>query len=183
MTSKQDAEYVAQSIATWANRLVEENREKGNDVSEGEGSLLEKGSVVVEERNHVFSQNVASDHHVWVADEPLEIGGSNLGPDPYEHLLAALGSCTSMTIRMYANRKKWPVEHVKVSLSHQRDHGKDCLRCDTENPQVDVISRKITLTGKLSEEQTQRLLEIADRCPVHKTLHGKLIIDTEISKN
>ncbi len=185
LTAKEDSEYVAQTIATWSNRIIKEkgmsNPGESQKVRSSEFTQVAKGEVVVEERDHLFSQNIVSDQHTWIADEPVEVGGSNLGPDPYEQLLAALGSCTSMTIRMYANRKKWPVEHIRVRLSHLREHGKDCQRCDSENRQVDVIAREISLTGSLSEEQISRLLEIADRCPVHKTLHGKLVVETKIS--
>jgi putative redox protein len=116
-----------------------------------------------------------------LADEPLSVGGGNLGPDPYEHLLAALGTCTSMTIRMYANRKKWPLQNVAVQLKHFRDHGEDCANCDQDNPQIDVIERQITLKGIVDEDQKQRLLQIADRCPVHRTLHGKISVETRLA--
>ena len=113
-----------------------------------------------------------------MADEPKRLGGDNLGPDPYEHLLAALGTCTSMTIRMYANRKGWPLEDVAVQLEHGREHVSDCEGCDAEPLRLEVLTRAIRLAGDLSDEQRQRLLEIADRCPVHRTLEGELRIDT-----
>ena len=174
LLSKQpDAEYVAQTIAAWAGRYV------GADQSVTiESSSIKGGEVVVEERNTGFTQNVTTDTHFWLADEPVSVGGSDLGPDPYEHLLAALGTCTSMTLRMYANRKKWPLQQAEVHLRHYRDHGADCAHCDDQRPQVDVIDRQISLTGELDNSQRQRLMEIADRCPVHRTLHGKIRINT-----
>ena len=108
------------------------------------------------------------------------MGGSDVGPDPYEHLLAALGTCTSMTLRMYAQRSKIPLDHGKVELQHSREHGKDCENCDSKGHAIDVITRQISLDGELSEAQRQRLLEIADKCPVHKTLHGELQIRSSL---
>ena len=166
-----DAQYVAQTIATWAMRYLPALKaEKHPDVPGGE--------VFVGEGNHKFLRDVRTDHHAWVADEPLRMGGSNLGPDPYEHLLAALGTCTSMTLRMYANRKKWPLDNVDMQLNHSREHAKDCEGCEDKAGQIDVISRTITLEGDLDEAQRARLIEIADRCPVHRTLEGSLRIDT-----
>jgi putative redox protein len=178
LSSATDAEYVAETIAAWARRFVA-NPAPVAAVESG----LPSGEVLVRERNaavNPFTQEVTSDHHLWLADEPLSVGGGNLGPDPYEHLLAALGTCTSMTIRMYANRKKWPLQNVAVRLKHFRDHGEDCAKCDQETPQIDVIERHITLKGIVDEDQIKRLLQIADRCPVHRTLHGKISVETRL---
>ena len=106
------------------------------------------------------------------------MGGDNLGPDPYEHLLAALGTCTSMTIRLYANRKQWPLEDVDIVLTHSREHASDCEDCEEGERQLEVLTREIRFTGDLDDAQRARLLEIADRCPVHRTLEGTLRIDT-----
>ncbi|MDZ7670944.1 MAG: OsmC family protein [Gammaproteobacteria bacterium] len=130
------------------------------------------------EVNQRFLRQVASDDHAWLADEPKSSGGDNLGPDPYEHLLAALGTCTSMTVRMYANRKEWPLDDVDVRLLHARRHAKDCEDCESQGARVEVLERHITLHGDLTEEQRKRLMEIADRCPVHRTLEGDLRIET-----
>lgn len=166
----EDAQYVADTISTWMGRhLADANTDKP-DVAGGE--------VFVGEGNQRFLREVASDDHAWVADEPKRVGGDNLGPDPYEHLLAALGTCTSMTIRMYANRKQWPLADVQVQLRHSREHAQDCEECDEKPAQVDVLSRAIRLDGDLDESQRARLMEIADRCPVHRTLEGNLRIDT-----
>lgn len=126
------------------------------------------GSVIVREREG-FTQDIQAGRHAFVADEPKGVG-ADLGPTPYDLLLAALGACTSMTLRMYANRKNWPLRHVTVTLSHGRQHSVDCEHCDTETSMIEHIERVITLEGDLGPDQRHRLLEIAERCPVHQTL-------------
>ena len=171
-----DAQYVATTIAAWASRYLPAPEDPLDRVEA-------RGEIWVGEGNHEFLRDVHSDDHYWLADEPESVGGDNLGPDPYEHLLAALGTCTSMTIRMYANRKKWPLEDVAVRLTHTRKHAQDCRDCDeapaTNGAKLDVLSRMISFAGPLDDTQRQRLLEIADRCPVHRTLKGDLRIETE----
>jgi putative redox protein len=135
---------------------------------------------MVTEGNRRFPRDVTTDGHRWLADEPRNAGGDDLGPDPYEHLLAALGTCTSMTIRMYANRKSWPLEDVTVRLSHRREHDRDCEACEGDEAKLDVIERWIGLVGDLDQSQRERLMQIADRCPVHRTLTGKIRIRTSI---
>ena len=177
LTSKQDAEYVATTIATWATRYLPE--EQYSTITKD--SDIPRGHILVKERNHQFTRDIHSDNHYWLSDEPLDFGGDNLGPDPYEQLLASVGACTSMTIRMYANRKKLPLDDVSVTLSHSRSHSKDCQNCDNEKPELlEIISREITLKGDLTDAQRQRLMEIADKCPVHKTLHGNLSITSTL---
>ena len=122
---------------------------------------------------------VLSDTHSWIADEPTRLGGKDAGPDPYEHLLAAVGTCTAMTIRMYAARKKWPLDNATVILRHGREHIEDCESCEDKPTQLDVIERDIKLHGNLDETQRRRLMEIADKCPVHRTLTGQLDIRTK----
>lgn len=172
LTSKADSEYAAEIVAAWASRFI---TAKPKPVL----AKVAKGQVHVTEQDKKFAQQVFSDTHQWVADEPRKVGGTDLGPDPYEHLLAALGTCTTMTVRMYANRKLWPLERVSVALEHSREHGEDCATCDEAHPQIDLITRKIVLEGDLDAEQRTRLLEIADRCPVHRTLHNNLSVRTE----
>ena len=117
-----------------------------------------------------------------VSDEPVEQGGADSGANPYELLLAALGSCTSMTLRMYANHKKLDLEAIEVTLRHSRVHLDDCKTCDDKNTLVDKIDRKIKLVGRLDDDQRKRLLEIADKCPVHKTLVNEIVIETKLTQ-
>jgi putative redox protein len=176
LTKAEDAEYVASTIAAWASRYVDEPE---NIVQKT--AAVAAGHVMVTEKNKQFTRTVIADSHVWLADEPVGMGGADLGPDPYEHLLAALGTCTSMTIRMYANHKKLPLDDVLVTLSHDRQHVNDCEGCETAPKKIEVISRTLTLVGDLSEENRQRLLQIADRCPVHQTLHSDIKIQTQLA--
>ncbi|KTD65725.1 bifunctional alpha/beta hydrolase/OsmC family protein [Legionella spiritensis] len=172
LSNKEDAQYAATVIAAWAERYMKNAQKQANPG-------LAKGHVLVSENDHRFLQTVSSDDHTWLADEPAKVGGTNKGPDPYEHLLAALGACTSMTLRMYADRKKWPLDNVTVELQHSREHSKDCEHCLDASSQIDHIQRTIRLEGELSQEQIERLTEIANLCPVHKTLHG-VIVDTSV---
>lgn len=177
LTNKDDAEYVATTIATWATRYLPAEQ-LSTSIKQ---STVSHGHVMVNERNQRFTRDIHSDNHSWLSDEPLNFGGDDLGPDPYEQLLASVGACTSMTIRMYANRKKLPLEDVSVTLSHARSHVKDCQDCEDEKPQLlEIISREISLKGNLTDVQRQRLMEIADKCPVHKTLHGNLSITSTL---
>jgi putative redox protein len=128
-----------------------------------------------------YSQNMRSGRHVLVADEPESVGGNDTGPGPYEYLLMGLGACTSMTIRMYAERKKLPLKRVKVRLEHQKIHADDCSDCETREGKVDEITREIVLEGDLTDEQRQKLLEIANRCPVHRTLTSEIKVRTRLS--
>lgn len=167
LSRPEDAEYVAACISAWASRYLPEM-----ELTQQSQSKIKKGHVRVDERNRQFARDVMTDNHVWIADEPVAAGGQDLGPDPYEHLLAGLGACTSMTLRMYANRKKLALDDIEVELSHQRSHAADCGDCESSSKFVDVIERNITLKGDLSAEQRKRLLQIADRCPVHLTLEN-----------
>ncbi len=139
-----------------------------------------EGSVMVINQRHSYSSYIYSGDHELVADEPANHGGDDLGPDPYSYLLASLGSCTAMTIRMYSDRKGWPLEDVKVALTHEKIHASDCDDCENSEGKIDIIERKIDLTGDLSQEQRGRLHEIADKCPVHKTLSSETVIRTTL---
>lgn len=125
-------------------------------------------------------QEIAAGPHTFYADEPADSGGDDVGPDPYELLLAALGACTSMTLTLYARRKGWPLAGVEVRLSHRHDYAQDCEDCSDETAKLDVIERLITLQGELDEAQRARLLEIATRCPVHRTLTGTIRVDDRL---
>ena len=119
--------------------------------------------------------------HALVADEPESLGGTDAGPTPYDLLLAALSGCTAMTLRMYADRKGWPLESVTVRLSQDRIHAKDCEECETEEGRIDRIEREVELEGSLDEKQRRRLLEVADMCPVHRTLKGEVVVENSLA--
>lgn len=136
--------------------------------------------VVVESQKQLYEQSIFADGHRWNADEPSDQGGRGQGPSPYRLLLSALGACTSMTVQMYASRKGWPLESVRVELDHQRIHAKDCEDCQSADGFVADIALRLQLSGDLSEEQRQRLLEIAGKCPVKKTLTGEVRIRCQL---
>ncbi len=148
----------------------------------GIAELPPPGAVLVEDSEiGPFSETVCSGAHVLLADEPAANGGNDTGPDPYGYLLAALGTCTAMTLRMYARQKKWPLQKVRVQLKHDKIYAADCATCETKEGKVDRIERLIELDGPLSDEQRQRLREIADRCPVHRTLTSEILIATQLA--
>lgn len=139
-------------------------------------------TVSVEERGDgKFVQSMTSGDHQLLADEPENVGGDNLGPGPYEFVLMGLGACTSMTIRMYADRKEIPLDRVHVKLSHKKVHAEDCADCESKDGKIDEIVREVTLDGDLSEEQRERLLDIANRCPVHRTLTSEIKVRTRLA--
>ncbi len=173
LSKASDAEYAATMIASWASRYLafelEEQVEQQPDLVDGE--------ILITEQNQRFLRGMYSNQHFLRADEPLKYGGSDLGPSPYDLLLMSLGACTSMTLRMYANHKKLPLVDVEIRLLHERVHAEDCIDCEHR---IERITRRITLHGALDDEQRQRLLEIADRCPVHRTLENDPQIVTEL---
>jgi putative redox protein len=126
----------------------------------------------------VFTTEVEIGRHRLAADEPIADGGADTGPSPYQLLLAALGSCTAMTLRLYAQRHGWPLEEVTVVLSHDRIYAEDCADCDTRDGRLDRVSREITMAGDLTADQRATLLRIADRCPIHRTLTSEIVIET-----
>ena len=144
--------------------------------------LPPEGVVIVEDSGSGdFAEIVRSGRHVLPADEPVAVGGTDTGPGPYQYLLAALGTCTAMTLRMYARQKKWPLEKVTVRLTHAKIHAVDCAECETKEGKIDRIQRSLELEGPLDAAQRQRLLEIADRCPVHRTLTSQIVIETHLA--
>jgi putative redox protein len=137
-----------------------------------------EGTVTVTEAGTgTYTQQITAGKHRLVADEPRPIS-DDAGPTPYDLLLAALGACTSMTVRSYADRKGWPLERVRVALRHSRIHAEDCAECETTKGWIDHIDRDVELTGELDETQRERLMHIADRCPVHQTLTSEVHITT-----
>jgi len=148
--------------------------ETGHDAASSEGTV-----TVTEAGSGTYTQQITLGHHELVADEPRPIG-DDAGPTPYDLLLAALGSCTSMTVRMYADRKGWPLEGIRVTLRHSRIHAEDCATCETTTGWIDHIDRGIELTGALDDSQRERLLQIADHCPVHQTLTSEVDIATSL---
>jgi putative redox protein len=139
------------------------------------------GTVVVASTGAApLEQWLLDGRHALRADEPRAAGGGDVGPSPYELLLMALGSCTSMTINLYAARKKWPVEQVIVRLRHDRVHAEDCVNCEDPSSKIDRIARSIELVGSLDDAQRSQLIEIANKCPVHRTLTGNIEIRTEL---
>ena len=144
------------------------------------GTDAVQGVVIVRGAADGFAQEVIAGSHRFRVDEPAAAGGTDSGPTPYDLLLAALGSCTSMTVAMYARRKKWALERVTVHLRHSRVHAEDCVACETQDAKITVIERDIQLDGTLDEDQRARLLAIADRCPVHLTLTSRIEIRTRL---
>ncbi len=173
ITDDADARYAAEVIVSWASRYV-----AADLISHSQPDFAADApeSVTVVRIEDGFRTQVLANGFPLVADEPVAVGGTNTGPGPYDYLLTALGSCTAMTLRMYADRKDWPLDAVTVRLSHRKVHARDCAECETDGGYVDVIHRDLELFGDLDDEQRARLLEIADRCPVHKTLHGEVVV-------
>jgi putative redox protein len=169
-----DAAYVAHVIAAWAERYL--------DMAATETGAVEDppaGTVIVRETHQgKFQQNISVGKHRFLADEPVNAGGDDSGPGPYDLLVAALGACTSMTLRLYAEQKKLPLTGVEVRLHHDKIYAVDCAECETKEGRIDQIDRAITLEGELTAEQRTRLLEIADKCPVHRTLTHEVRIRT-----
>ncbi|MHA7244089.1 bifunctional alpha/beta hydrolase/OsmC family protein [Paeniglutamicibacter antarcticus] len=189
LSRREDSQFAADIIGAWAGRYAfEENqapsvggaaptRNEAQDAS----VVREPGIVTVQESgNGSFQQLISSGHHAVLADEPTPIG-TDTGLSPYELLLAGLGACTSMTLRMYAQRKKLDLQKVSVRLAHSRIHAEDCANCETTSGKIDHIERSITLTGNLSDEQRNRMLEIADKCPVHRTLESEISITSTLA--
>jgi putative redox protein len=174
LSRREDAVYVGEVLAAWASRYIESAAISGAPPTAKEGEV-----VVTETREGRFTAAISASGHALVADEPEDMGGLGRGPSPYDFLLAGLGACTSMTLRLYADRKQWPLKRTSIELLHERIHASDCKDCETSEGKVDLIKRRIAMDGDLDEEQRQRLLEIADKCPVHKTLTSEIRIETE----
>jgi len=172
LTRAADADYAAGVIAAWARRYVTLAEPPADDTPEGVVRVSEADP-------DGFLQDVSvGGRHMLKADEPAAHGGSDLGPSPYQFLAAGLGACTAMTIRMYARRKGWALTHVAVDVGHDRIHAEDCAECETRTGRIDRFRREVRLEGDLDDAQRARLMEIADRCPVHRTLEGEVRVET-----
>lgn len=174
LSGKRDAAYVAEIIAAWATRYLD------SVVAEPAADLAEAPRMVVvrETRAGQFQQTVSIGPHRMLADEPVAAGGEDTGPGPYDLVLAGLGACTSMTMRLYADRKSLPLERTTVTLKHNKIHAQDCAECETREGMLDQIERVIAMEGNLDAEQRKRLMEMAEKCPVHRTLTSEIHIVT-----
>lgn len=172
LSEKRDTGYVAEVIASWAQRYLEPRPASAAENPES------RDVVVRETGRGKFQQTVTVGPHRLKADEPIPVGGDDTGPGPYDYLLAALGACTSMTLRLYAERKALPLDRVTVRLRHSKIHAKDCAECETKTGTLDQIEREIAMEGTLDPDQRQKLIDIADKCPVHRTLTSEVRITT-----
>lgn len=177
LSDPRDSRYAGEVIATWAGRYLALDRA---ELPTPIPSVVIDKRVTARTGVEGFRTDLFANGFPLVADEPLEYGGSNEGPGPYEYLLAALGACTGMTVSMYARGKQWPLEEVVVRLSHQKVHAEDCKECDDSDRRLDLFERELELRGGLDETQRQRLLEIAERCPVHRTLTAGVRVTTTL---
>ena len=171
LSKRSDARYAAKVCAAWADRYISGAAHEQIDIAENVVRVRTR-------RGARFTQDIyTADHHL-IADEPHSVQGDNLGLNPYEFLMAGLGACTSMTMKMYADRKEIPLEEVVVDLRHEKIHADDCEQCETRKGKVDKIVKTIKIKGDLNTEQQQRLLEIAEKCPVNRTLKSEIIIES-----
>jgi putative redox protein len=170
LTNQADAEYVGVVLGAWAEKYVDRSRSE---------PIQTEGDVTTRTGDR-YRTEIQAGRHSLVSDEPEDVGGDDAGPSPYDLLLSALGSCTGMTLRMYADRKEWPLDETIVRLTHDKIHAEDCEHCDTDEGRVDQIEREIEVRGALSEEQRDRLLEIANKCPVHRTLHSEVDVRSSL---
>lgn len=175
LSRSEDSRYAGHVLAAWATRYLPSKSDSGDDVA------ASAGEVVARTEADGFATEVAAGRHLLLADEPKAVGGSDLGPTPYDLLAAALATCTSMTLRMYAAHKKLEFESAEVRVTHGRIHADDCADCEQRDGMVHEFQRELVLEGDLSDAQRNRMVEIADRCPVHKTLHNEISIKTRLA--
>jgi putative redox protein len=177
LTDEADARYAARVLAAWAGRYLPEVPEPSLD------ERIERDRVVARTGAHGFRTDLSAGGHALVADEPRSLGGEDAGPSPYDLVLAGLGACTAMTVRMYADRKGWPLTGARVRLRHRKLHAKDEDDCAESrgDPRLDRVEREVVFEGPLDDEQRRRLLEIAERCPVHRTLEAGVRVDTRLA--
>lgn len=175
LSTRKDSEYAGHIIAEWANRYLPMPAEPKVSSDHEVAASLDK--------DEGFTTHMKLGSHSFIADEPKSFGGNDFGPSPYQYYAAALASCTAMTIQMYARHKKWDVANVTVHVTHNKDHAEDCEHCDEKSSKIDMLRRSITFKGDLSTEQTDRLIEIAERCPVHRTMTAQTKIITLKGEN
>lgn len=183
LTDEADARYVAEVVAAWADRYLPAGPlppEAQSDDQDDVARTYDDRRVVATNTDGLQAR-VRARGFEFTVDEPRSAGGTEQGPTPYDHVAAALGSCTVLTLRMYADRKDWPLEEVRAEVFHENVHAEDCEDCEHREGDIGVLTRTITLTGDLDDEQRQRLRRIADRCPVHRTLEGRIEIHTEMA--
>jgi len=178
MSREADSRYAGEVLASWASRYLPTTA-----IAESPPLVATDGFVVARTKIDGFRTEVAAGNHGFLADEPLSVGGTDTGPTPYDLLSAALATCTSITLRMYANLKKIKLRSAMVAVRHGRVHAEDCSDCDSTEGRIDEFQRVLTLDGDLTDDQRQRMLEIADRCPVHKTLHGEIKVRTRLNES
>lgn len=176
LMNPKDSLYVGAVIAAWSTKYIDSDRRDTKMEKEPANRISARTG-----QSGLLTDILVNDHSM-VADEPLSVGGTNLGPTPYDFLVAGLGACTSMTLRMYADRKGWPLDSVTVRLKHQKIHADDCESCDDSTGMLDLIDRDIELAGPLDNEQKTRLIEIANKCPVHRTLQSEIVINTTLKE-
>ena len=178
LSRREDAVYAVEVIGAWASRYV-----GGPGTEAARWPTATPDEVVVEESGEgTFTQLISAGPHHLRADEPPSVGGGDTGPTPYGLLAASLGACTSMTLRLYARRKGLPLDKVRVTLAHDKIHAEDCEECETRIGKIDRIERRLELTGALDEEQRAKLLEIADKCPVHRALESEVLVETRLDE-
>lgn len=171
LTDKQNAAYAGSTIASWVSRYITLPKRE---------ILVTEKQVVAKLGDQGFTTEILAGQHGLIADESEDVGGDDFGPSPYELLSASLAACTVMTLQMYARRKKWDLKEVKVHINHHKKYAEDCANCEETTSKIDHFEKCIEIEGDLSEEQIARLLEIADRCPIHRTLKGSIKIDTSV---
>jgi putative redox protein len=186
LSRKTDARYVATVLSAWGSGYLDstehEEYDRGGEPERPEIELESGQTYVGETGEGKFSNHVLAGEHYMRADEPDEVGGDNTGATPYDFLTGGLGACTSMTLRMYADRKGWPVDKIEVRLHHEKVHASDCETCETDQGKIDRIERRIAIEGDLDDEQRQRMVEIADKCPVHQSLTRRNVIETTLDE-